>query len=198
MSRILMIIALTGTPGTGKSKAGKVLAGLLRFNFIEANDLAEKAGAISGFDPRRKTLIVDTKELAAAARRLKGNWVISGHLSHFCPADYVFVLRTRPDALARRLKKKRWPAAKIDENVEAEILDVCTQEAVGGHGIKNVFEIDTTEKTPDETAAIVSKILRGKNTAELKLRRLHRPGSIDWTEFLESYEAYVRPRKKGR
>jgi len=177
-----MRLAVSGTPGTGKSSAAKILARKLGYGFTEANDIAERAGAVKSYDRKRKSWIVDVKKLGSASKNLKGNWIIAGHLSHFCSVDRVLILRTRPDVLRARLAKKGWSKRKIEENVEAEIIDAISQEAVKRHGRKKVLEFDTTGKRPQEVAKEIIKVLKGKSLAD------HRPGKIDWTRFLGEEE----------
>ena len=48
-----MIIAISGTPGTGKTEIAKALAAALGYNYVSLNDFCEKAGLITGTDPAR-------------------------------------------------------------------------------------------------------------------------------------------------
>jgi len=51
---------------------------------------------------------------------------VEGHLSYyFEEADLVIVLRAHPTILRKRLQDKGFNDAKIQENIEAEALDVC-------------------------------------------------------------------------
>ena len=65
------------------------------------------------------------------------------------------------------------PEEKVKENLEAEALDVCLVEAV--ERFQDVYEVDTTELTPGESATIVEGILKGDNKKYL-------PGRIDYSE----------------
>jgi len=83
----------------------------------------------------------------------------------------AIVLRTSPKVLKDRLAKRGYSEKKIRENLEAETLDVILVEAV--EWCDQVHEIDTTQRSAEETADLVTKIIRG----EAKLP----PGKIDWT-----------------
>lgn len=172
-----MLVAISGTPGTGKSVVAKALAKKLNYTLLPINDLAEKKKLIVCYDKKRQTSIVDVKKLKKECLKLKDNTIIEGHLAHFCKADYVFVLRANPKVLEKRLKRKGWSKEKIKENVEAEILDVVLQEAVSEN--KRVFEVDTTKRKEKQVVQIILNILKG-----IKEER-YKPGKIDWTSYLK-------------
>jgi broad-specificity NMP kinase len=56
------------------------------------------------------------------------------------------------------MEKRGWPAAKIEENIEAEIMGVCKEEALEAG--KKILEIDSTEKTAQETVKTALKLLK--------------------------------------
>ena len=72
--------------------------------------------------------------------------VIDSHLSHYLDKKYVdlcVVVKCDIKVLKKRLEKKKYSKAKIRENLDSEILDVCLVEALeNGHKIK---VIDTTK-----------------------------------------------------
>jgi adenylate kinase len=96
-----------------------------------------------------------------------------GHLSHLVGADLIVVLRCRPSVLEERLKGRRYSQAKVRENMEAEGCDVILIEAMEGSA--PVFEIDTTERTPEQVADAIGEILAGE-------KEKYEPGHIDWSE----------------
>lgn len=172
-----MIIALTGTPGVGKTTVAKELS--KHFDVISLNSIVKKYRIKHGYDRKRKSKIIDIKKLAAAAKKESGkhkNIIIEGHLSHLLDAGLVVVLRCRPDVLAKRMKRKGWSENKIRENVMAEILDAITIEALEKSG-KNVSEIDTTRKNAKQTAKLILNILNNHS-----IQNKYRAGKIDWTE----------------
>ena len=92
--------------------------------------------------------------------------------------NLALVLRCRPSVLRVRLEARGWPAEKVRENVEAEAIDVITQEAVGR--LPFVYEVDTTDLTVERTADAVLAILQGKTEG-------HEPGSVDWSSEVLSW-----------
>ncbi|MFH1445639.1 MAG: adenylate kinase family protein [Nanoarchaeota archaeon] len=156
-----MIIAVTGTPGTGKSEVAKLLAKELDWKFVNLNVLAEKNDLYEGYDKERKCKIVDMNRLAEEVEimgKLK-DIVLDGHFSHDLPCDVVIILRCNPRELRKRMEKRNWFEEKIEENIEAEIMDVIKEEAL--EKSKKIIEIDTTGKTVQETVKI----------AKIKLKR---------------------------
>lgn len=173
-----MFVAITGTPGTGKSLACKVLSEM-GYNVIDLNKLAEEKNLISDFDEKRQTREVDVERLARELRSPTKITFLQGHFSHLMPANVVVVLRCHPKELRRRLEARGWPKAKIRENVEAEALDVITIEAVQ-RGMRT-YEIDTTKLQTRDIATRILQILQGATSG-------HEPGSVDWSdEVLEWY-----------
>ncbi|ADB57349.1 adenylate kinase family protein [Archaeoglobus profundus] len=164
-----MLIALTGTPGVGKSTVAEILR-KRGYIVLSVNELAEKFNCIIGEEEGCK--IVDVEKLAENVRKVvKGLTIIEGHLSHLLNPDLAIVLRCNPLELKRRLERKGWSEEKILENVEAELVDVILIEALDS--VEKVYEIDTTNLTPEEVANAVEEILRGESEK-------YKPGRIDW------------------
>lgn len=167
-----MLIGLTGTPGVGKFAVAKVLASRGR-RVCHLDALARERKARTRYDARRRTWDVD---LDVLERSLPSDrpLVIEGHLSHLLSIDVTVVLRCHPEVLRARLHARGWPASKVEENVEAEALGVITQEALER---SRTWEIDTTRRTPEDTAAALVEILEGR-TEEFA------PGQVDWSEVI--------------
>ena len=158
-----MIIAVTGTPGTGKTEVAKALAKRLGWWYLSLNDLAEEEDLYKGYDKERMCKIVDLDRMKEEIHILgisHKNMVIESHYAHEMPCDVVVVLRTELSELRRRMVEKGWKEGKIKENLEAEAMDICKQEALELN--KNVYEFDTTNKTPEEVAEEIEKVIKSE------------------------------------
>jgi len=154
-----MIICVTGTPKTGKTTTARLLAEKLNYEFIDLNELAEKKNLYCGYDKKRRCKVVDIDKMFQEVKRLgeKRNLVLESHYSHEMPCDVVIVLRANPAELRKRMQEHGWSDEKIEENIEAEIMEVCKSEALELG--KKVIEIDTTKRKPEDVVdEIMSKL----------------------------------------
>jgi len=172
-----MIVAITGTPGTGKSSSCDVLA-KRGYVVVDLDEIARREGLIVGRDEKRDTDEVDIDALREGLRIPAKVAFLKGHYSHRMDVNLAVVLRCRPSVLRARLEARGWSAEKVRENVEAEAIDVILQEAVAR--LPFVFEVDTTNATPEETAEALLAILQGKTKG-------HEPGSVDWASEVLSW-----------
>jgi len=153
-----MIIAVSGTPGTGKTSVSQELGKILGWKVISLNDFARDRKCISGYDNKRKCDIVDIEKLKKEIRNVKEkNFIIESHYAHEMDADVFIILRTKPAELRKRGVGKGWKKEKTEENVLAEIMDVCLTEAMEQG--KKVYEIDTTGRKPKEVAREIASLL---------------------------------------
>ncbi len=157
---------MTGTPGTGKT----TIAALLPYRVIDINALV-KGGMNFGKDPDRGCLEADMDALAdhLVEQDCDEVLILEGHFSHHF-ANWAIVLRLAPSVLKSRLVARGYSSSKIQENLEAEALDVILFEAA--ERCDRVDEIDTTEKSPKEVTELVTEIVQGK----LQLPA----GQVDW------------------
>jgi len=170
-----MRIIITGVPGTGKTSVARILSEKLGYPVITTKDLVREE-------------YVDTRKL-----RLKAIWatkdmtdvILEGHL--FCetkiPADLVIVLRTNPEELKKRLEGRKYPEKKVRENLMAEFVDYCITKAEERY--EDVWQVDTTGKTPEETAErILNALKEGVDIYD----------HVDWSGILEEWlrKGYIR------
>lgn len=165
-----MRVAVTGTPGVGKTSASSMVRSV---KVVHVNDIVDECGAVAGFDERRKTKEVDVKKLGKAVSRMSGDMLLEGHFSHLLGVDLAIVLRCSPKVLSERLAAKGWPEEKVRENVEAEAVDVILVEAV--ENVQDVCEIDTTVRSPAEVAESIEEILAGEIEK-------YPVGNVDWSK----------------
>jgi adenylate kinase len=176
-----MIIALTGTPGTGKTSISRFL-NEKEIDVIDLNKTAIENNFISGNDEIRNSKIVDLKKIDEYLNKEYKNknlTIIEGHLSHLLICiDKVILLRCHPEKLKENLNKKGWGDKKIKENIEAEILDIILCEAIELHSKENIIEIDVTNMKIDKTASLIAEIINNK----FKNIKKYKIGKIDWSE----------------
>jgi len=175
-----MRIAITGTPGTGKSAVARRLRALGEL-VIDLNGLAFKHHLLGPYDRKRKTREVDLAGLGRFIDRQypkKGRIFLESHYSHLLKVDRVVVLRCAPAVLRRRLARRGYPGSKVRENSLAEALDAITSEAVARLGSRSVFEIDTTRRRPAATAALVLRLAR----AGFRNATRFAPGRLNFSE----------------
>ena len=149
-------IIVTGTPGTGKTILSKKLAKLMNFYYADVNKIIFRYKLSEGYDKKRQTKIIDVnklnKKLISEIKDFKkqnkkyNGIIIDSHLSHYLPrkyADFCIVTKCDIKELNKRLKKKKFHDSKIKENIEAEIFDVCLNEAKERR--HKIITIDTTK-----------------------------------------------------
>ncbi len=173
-SKQLTRIVITGTPCTGKTTLAKKLAAMLNVSYVSINDFA----VTRGFFWREegvKEKIVDIARLSKALNAYLNDidgYAVEGHLAceFAVPADAVVVLRCSPSVLAKRYAKRKYPKAKSDENLLAEILDYCLQESELRYRKEKIVQLDNSRNMPAKSA--YSKIVSKKSDA------------VDWSPLL--------------
>lgn len=154
-----MRVAVTGTPGTGKTTA--VDAVDTDLDVVHLNDVIKREGLTTSHDEDRDTLVAD---IDALGEWLDGrdNVLFESHLAHQFSADRVVVLRCQPDTLEQRLTDRGESESTAAENAESEALDLILSETVTRHGEETVYEIETTESSPETVAGAIESVVSGK------------------------------------
>jgi len=152
-------VAVTGTPGTGKTTATELVETDLEL--VHLNAVIDEADLYTTVDDERDTRVADVE---AIRERFAGreDLLVESHLSHHLPVDRAVVLRAHPEAIERRLEERGEPPESVAENAESEALDVILAEAVEAHGRDAVYEVDTTERDPAEVAAEIEAAIAGE------------------------------------
>ena len=136
---------------------------------------------VLGEDPDKFYKVIDIDGLNECLneeinKRSNGILIVEGHLSHLCEgADKMIVLRLNPSILKYRLEERNYAESKIQENLEAEALAVCSAEAYEIYG-DETNEIDASDKSVEEIRDLIIAI--ASDNLECPV------GSIDFMEWL--------------
>ncbi len=149
-----LLIAITGTPGTGKTFLAKFLESM-GIGKILPREILERA--VVGYDEILQTKIVDerllSKEIKNFLEKNNGIYIFDSHLSHFSPREFTILyvlLRCDPNELRKRLKERGWDDLKIIHNVMAEEFGLIKKE-LEEMGVK-FLEFWTDKQSVEEIA----------------------------------------------
>ncbi len=176
-------IGISGTPGTGKSSVAKILSLYLNMPVIDLSKYVIENNLILFYDSERHTNVIDEDRVRSELLRLyhsNGAMIIDSHYAEIAPKEIlevVFIIRRDPEELMNILLKRGWNSNKIVENVEAELLSICTLNAIDELGEDLVIEIDATSKSHDEVALELIEILFGE-------KPVYYGHTIDWLSIL--------------
>ncbi len=151
-------LGITGTPGVGKKSVSRPLAAILDAPLLEISGLAREHST----PDEHGELLVDVREVRSAlSRRNLSGTIVTGHLLADVlgrsKAGFVAVLRCKPEVLKRRLASRGYPAEKVIENVEAELIGVVLDETVRRFGSGKVHEYDSTRASPASLARRIAR-----------------------------------------
>lgn len=187
------VIVISGTPGVGKTGVAKILARKLNGIYINLTELVLNKKLYIGYDSERESYIIDEekvrKEILRVSMKYQDKYVIiDSHYGELTPREVlyrIFIIRCNPLILAQRLRERGWKDLKIRENIQAEILGVCTANAIEEYGKDLVYEIDATNKSVDK---VVDEILRVLTSRSYKSKKF-----IDWLSIipLEKLSTYL-------
>jgi adenylate kinase len=163
-------VAVTGTPGVGKTTATERLAARGDCEVVHLNGVVREEELTTGVDEARDSAIADLDAIEDWLADHEGSrddradvpLVVESHLAHRLPVDRAVVLRCHPETLERRLDERGEPLATVRENTESEALDSMLAEAVDRHGLGAVYEIDATDRDPDSVADAIGAVIAGE------------------------------------
>ena len=142
-------IAITGTPGTGKTALCQSLGA--GYPVLSLKDLAEQYECLGPQDAADGAAPIDIHQLAEKWQ-FQDNEItfIDGHLSHFLDVDAIVVLRCNPLELEKRLQSRDYSTAKIAANVEWELISGTWSELLEFEISVPILELDTSSTSTEE------------------------------------------------
>lgn len=159
-----MIIAISGSVGSGKTTVAKELAKRLEYKLIHLNELAKKykkeeIKELQTFDFDLDKLLKDLEKDLTKAKKDQENLILEGHFAHFINPeliDKLLVIGRDPKQLKETYEQRGYNEQKIQDNIEVENFNLCFYEAIeeGYKEEKQVFLIKN-QGTIDE---IINKI----------------------------------------
>ena len=149
------VLAISGTPGVGKSSLCAVLEER-GWNVLSLAKLADQHGCLDDIDTEDGAAPIDIHRLADAwEASSSGRWVVDGHLSHLLDVNGIILLRCAPSTLKQRLEARGYPAGKVRANVEWEMTAGHWAELLEFEVELPVLELDAGQLSSEELAGEV-------------------------------------------
>lgn len=187
-----LTIALTGTPGTGKTALSKRMEAE-GYRVLHLTEFIREYQIPSERDEERACEIIDMDALEEAVfeyqQQVRQDFnrgyyskgltladlhdspsflpvlIIESHLAHYL-CDLAVVLRTHPHRLKKRLSTRGYSDQKVMENVLAESIDVILCDSFDY--CRRVYEIETTDMEIEETVVAFKELIHALYADELK------------------------------
>lgn len=129
-----MIIAISGSVGSGKTTLAGKLSEKLGYEVLHLNDLAEKyklgdVEELQTFDFDIDALLDDLEEKLQE----KDDLIVEGHFAHFIDpeiVDLLIVLNRPLHDLKAEYRARGYNEVKIRDNLEVESFNLCFYEAL--------------------------------------------------------------------
>jgi len=166
-SKSAPVIVITGTPGSGKTTHAQLLAqeSPLPLKHINIGEWVKERGLYESYDDEWQSYTVDEDKLLDELEPVAsaGGVILDWHTCDIFPerwVDLVVVLRCNHTQIWERLEKRGYPLKKIQENNEAEIMEVVLDEARSSYAPEIIVELQSegTEDLESNVARIVQWI----------------------------------------
>jgi len=136
------------------------------FTVIDVGKFAIENSLYDSYDEERKSYVVQDDLLSAAIIKLIENndtslpLILDGHIVELPPLylTHCFVLRCQIKLLRQRLVERGYSSSKIDENVQAEIMEVILTDMLELYGPENVSVIYTDSVVDKFFGDVYSKV----------------------------------------
>lgn len=169
------IIAVLGTPGSGKTVIARELSKRLNCYYVNAGQIAMEKGYIIEKDLERDSYVMDehkVREELLSMLRERGCLVVESLSPYAIPKEKVLlvvVVRCRPSVLLKRLRERGYSRKKVRENLEYEVIDGPLSDAMELATEERIIEVDGCEGDLEEE---LNRVLKMKGGI----------GRFNWTE----------------
>jgi adenylate kinase len=175
-----MIIAVSGSVGSGKTSFATLLGEKLGIKVIHLNELAkdyfiQDHDHLQTFDFDIDTLLNDFEKELQQKRLEHTSLIVESHFAHFIQPKYVdvlFILNRDLKELHKEYEKRGYTKQKIQDNLDVESFNLCFYEAeengydiqgtgLTGKGEKkfgNVFTLKNSKDLDNLVEKAISKI----------------------------------------
>jgi adenylate kinase len=179
-----LVVLITGTPCTGKTTLARLLAPKLDAIHINLTSFASTHQLILSTDSIRQSKIINQslmkRKLGEVIQNTRKSIIVDGHYApDVVPPKmitHIFVLRRDPLELKTIMEQCGFNAQKIRENLAAEILDVCLNNALTVSKNK-VCELNISTMPVNEVVYKITEALRTPKKCQF--------GIVDWLTRLE-------------
>lgn len=183
----LKAIAISGTPGVGKTEVALSLSRTLGATYVNLTEFVMSNKLYLYYDHGTSSYVINEELVKAKLREIirssQNPVVLDGHYSELVDDELVnkiVVLRLDPRVLYIRLKERGWTDRKIIDNVESELLGICTLNALELHSSNKVCEVDTTNKSVEEVIKEVFSIVKGELDCRIFVDWLNNEEVVLW------------------
>jgi adenylate kinase len=175
----LLVIAITGTPGSGKTSFAQSLSKETGIRPIEVNDIVEAKGLFTGTD-EHGSKIVKMQELKKEIKALikkeppeARGVILVGHLLADLQLDYDITVVTRSNLkiLVKRMEERGYNKEKLKENLVSESIDYCGVQAA--EKSKETYEAES-EADKARLSTYIRERLLGKSPEKPDLKEINK------------------------
>lgn len=154
-------VLVTGTPGTGKTTLSQELANELGLRHIDVGEFAKERNLLGEHDAKLDFHYMDEDGVLDALEPIMtdGGVILDHHSSDWFPERWiqvVVVLRASTEVLYDRLESRQYPKAKLDGNMQAEIMQVARDEAVESY--PNATRVELDNSSEEKRAQVVAQV----------------------------------------